>query len=134
MIAPSLINEVRRLLAEGRYSQRKIGEMTGVGRGTVNAVARGKRPDYDEPRHTPEDGPEKPTGPPGRCKGCGGIVYMPCRLCRTRKLIGESANSRTAYRDKRPEEPLRLNLLDEHRARYEQVRRVRSEKVREAGC
>ncbi|NLF06403.1 MAG: winged helix-turn-helix domain-containing protein, partial [Pirellulaceae bacterium] len=39
MISTDLIDEVRRLLREGRLSQRKIAERTGVSRGTVNAVA-----------------------------------------------------------------------------------------------
>ena len=47
MIAPSIANQIKRLLAEGKYSQRKIARMTGVSRGTVGAIAGGKRPDYE---------------------------------------------------------------------------------------
>lgn len=86
MLAPGLVAEVRRLLKENRLSQRTIARATGVSRGTVNAIARGFRPDY---RPGPGPGPGEfvaPAGPPRRCPGCGGLVQMPCLVCYIRAL------------------------------------------------
>ena len=47
MIAPGIVAEIRRLLAEEKLSQRKIGRLVGVSRGTVAAIASGTRPDYE---------------------------------------------------------------------------------------
>ncbi len=122
MIAPSVANQIKRLLSEGRYSQRKIARMTGVSRGTVGAIATGKRPDYEALARQRQTELEEPTGPPQRCPGCGGFVYMPCRVCRVRKLVAESRIARPPFR---PEESLRLDLSDEHRSRYERLHRRR---------
>lgn len=81
MIAQTLVDDVRRLLGEGRLSQRKIAARTGVSRGTVGAIAAGRRPDYAARRLEQFD---SPSGPPVRCPGCGGRVRMPCLLCRLR--------------------------------------------------
>ncbi|MBX7168449.1 MAG: helix-turn-helix domain-containing protein [Pirellulales bacterium] len=85
MLSPELVLEIRRLLAEGRLSQRKIAKQLGVSRATVGAIASGKRPDY-APRLPREDEPLRPTGPPRRCPRCGGMVYLPCRLCQVRDI------------------------------------------------
>ena len=119
MIAPSVVRQIRRLLAEGRYSQRKIARMTGVSRGTVGAIAGGRRPDYEAMAQARQSELERPTGPLRRCPGCGGLVSMPCRLCRVRKLVAER---RVARPPVRREERLRLDLSDEHRSRYERIR------------
>ena len=119
MIAPSVVNQIKRLLAEGKYSQRKIARMTGVSRGTVGAIAGGKRPDYEAMTRERQSELEQPTGPPRRCPGCGGLVYLPCRLCRVRKLVAESHVARPPVR---PEERLRLDLSEDHRSRYERIR------------
>jgi len=83
MIVPALVEEIKRLLAENRLSQRKIAVRLGVSRGTVHAISRGKRPDRP-PREA--EGPERPQGPLKRCPGCGGRVYMPCLLCQARAI------------------------------------------------
>ena len=85
MIAAAIIDEIRDLLAEGKDSQREIAIQTSVSQGTVNKLARGKRPDYTIRKQlsvvlTP------PSGPPVRCPGCGGMVKMPCLLCHMRSL------------------------------------------------
>ena len=119
MLDPTLVDTIRRMLAAGKWSMRKVARMTRVSRGTVLAIAHGKR--RDRPRRPGEDGglSSQPGGPLRRCPGCGGLVQMPCRLCRVRAW-------RTARRPRRlaprPEEPLRLGLLGEHRLRYEAVR------------
>jgi len=126
MIAAQVVDEIRRLLAEGHYSQRQIARLTKVSRGTVNCIAAGRRPDYQSPRHSRPAEPAQPVGPPQRCAGCGGMVYLPCRLCRAR-AAKDAARRRPALRPPLPaEEPLQLNLKEEHRLRYEQVRARRT--------
>lgn len=117
MIAPCVVAEVRRLLEEEQLSQRKIALRTGISRGTIHAIASGKRPDYPVHEPTPEE--DEPIGPPERCPTCGGMVYMPCRLCKTREKIDEQR--KVAGRHIPPDDSLRLELRPEHRARYEEV-------------
>jgi hypothetical protein len=80
-----MVEEIRRLLEEGELSQRKIATKLRVSRGTVSAIASGKRGIYGS-----EPDPEKPELhsldlPPERCSGCGAMVYMPCVLCLARR-------------------------------------------------
>jgi hypothetical protein len=82
MISPHLIEEIQRLVLDGNLSRRKIAERLGVSRGTVNAVALGKRAASTNRR--PQDTLRPPIGPLVRCAGCGGLVYSPCLLCRVR--------------------------------------------------
>ena len=78
MLAPATVGEIRLLLAEGGLSQREIARRLGVSRGSVNAIARGKR----------TDGADFvcPSGPVERCPGCGCMVQMPCLACRIRAM------------------------------------------------
>lgn len=124
MIAPSVVIEIKRLLAAGTYSQRKIARVLGVSRGTVGAIASGKRRDREEVASKQEMEPARPAGPPRRCSGCGGMVMMPCRLCRTRRLVSQSRVTRPPTR---PNEPLQLQLIGDHCLRYEEVRLRRVE-------
>jgi hypothetical protein len=86
MIGAAVVREVRDLLAEGKLSQRKIAQQVGVSRGTVNAIARGKRPEYAAAPLEPGVDFRPPSGPPARCPGCGGMVRMPCLVCHVRAL------------------------------------------------
>jgi hypothetical protein len=127
MIAPKTVTEVRRLLAEGVLSQRKIAGLTGVSRGTVGAIASGARPDYAALR-PPGDGEwEESAGPAVRCPGCGGMVYLPCRLCHVRTAIAKTPRPATPGLAISSGEPLKLDLRPDHRARYEEVRAGRRE-------
>ena len=123
MIAPRVVQEVRRLLAEGKLSQRAIAKVTRVSRGTVSAIATGKRPDYETLRSArlEEESPQA-AGPPQRCPGCGGMVYMPCRACETREVAATSGRRYALRPLTQRDEPLELDLIDEHRACYEEVR------------
>jgi hypothetical protein len=115
MIAAQLIDEVRRLLATKTHSQRRIARLVGLSRGTIAAIAAGRRRET-----TPcKDDVDPPSGPPTRCPGCGGLVYMPCRLCGLRSRKAHAVARGTAD----VSFPLlALDLRPEHRARYEQVR------------
>lgn len=121
MIQPEAVAEVRRLLAEGKQSQRQIARLVGVSRGTVGAIALGRR--HDRPTEPIEE-ETLWEGPPTRCPECGAMVYMPCVLCRVRKKLGK----RRRVVDCRTE-TLRLDLRPEHRVRYDEVLRWRKEEM-----
>ena len=129
MIPASVVEEVKRLLAEGRLSQRKIARQTGVSRGSVGLIAQGKRPDY-QPRRDLKEDLLGPAGPPERCPSCGAMVYVPCRLCRLRELLATSAPLPGLGSASGPV-MLGLQLNDEHRVRYEEIRRRRGWPSRE---
>ncbi len=129
MIAPETVLEIRRHLAEGKLSQRRIARLMKVSRGTVGAVASGKRPDYKKRRPNADS---MPTGPPRRCPDCGGMVLMPCHGCQTRRTMAarddplrrplrRSLRRRHAMFDK----PFGLELHGNHQVRYEDVRLCR---------
>lgn len=122
MIAPAVVQEVRRLLAEGKLSQRKIAGLTGISRGTVGAIAAGKRPDHESLGRAAEDVFPEPAGPLQRCPGCGGMVYMPCRLCHARALKARASKPPTPAWLMQLDEPLGLDLREGDRARYEEIR------------
>ena len=85
MIANDIVKEIRELLADGSLSQRAIAERIGVSRGTVTAIAQGKRREY-RPLKLPADIHFiPPAGRPVRCPGCGGLAQMPCLTCYIRK-------------------------------------------------
>jgi hypothetical protein len=81
MIATTVVDEIRRLLLQGGLSQRKIASQLGVSRGTVNAIALGKRSDFSAPRRRENEGFVPPAGLHVRCNGCGCKVQMPCLAC-----------------------------------------------------
>lgn len=130
MITPSVVEQVKHLLSDGSLSQRKIAKMTGVSRGTIGAIASGKRRDIRPPRKPWYEEPDEPLGPPRRCSGCGAIVQPPCRACRLRELL---AAGRVKHKPDRADYVLGLELSDDHQARYKQVRarRIEEERLRE---
>jgi hypothetical protein len=117
MIAPKLVAEIQRLLDTKTHSQRRIAAMMGVSRGSVAAIASGKR--RDPLLGESNDAPAETSGPPARCPGCGGLVYMPCLLCRLRK---ENPRNAARHRMTVSAASTRLDLRPEHRTRYEEVR------------
>jgi hypothetical protein len=76
------IREIDRLLQEGKLSQRQIALHLHVSRGTVSAIATGRRGLYGND----DDYRPAPGSPPARCGGCGYRVYLPCRICEIRKV------------------------------------------------
>jgi hypothetical protein len=117
MIAPAIVDEVKRLLNKGKLSQRKVALRTGVSRTTVGAIASGKRPER-RPRRA--DGDEFPshTGPPTRCPECGYRVYMPCLVCRARAARAQLTDVAIVRLLRAQDEPLGLDLSLEDRQRY----------------
>ncbi len=89
MLPQIKIEQIEKLLAEGKLSQRKIAVLTGVSRGVISQVALGTRPDY-EGRRVPCVAPLESNGQVARCPTCGARVYMPCRLCHLRHLEAQS--------------------------------------------
>ena len=89
MIRPAVVREIRRLLKQGGLSQRAVARQVGVSRGTVDAIARGTRPDYDA-RRAALDAFTPPSGTPRRCPGCGRLVKMPCLACQITAMRGSA--------------------------------------------
>ncbi len=127
MISHEKITEVRRLLSETTLSQRKIALLTGVSRGSIGAIALGRRPDYEAIQSQETESWEEPTGPLERCGGCGGMVYMPCLLCAALKRSAKKPRGRRRDDDAETPAAMDLDLRPEHRARYEEVRAWRRE-------
>jgi hypothetical protein len=132
MITSEKVAEIERLLTEGHHSQRTIAVMANVSRGTVAAIAAGRRPNYDELRRRRAEEDAFARGPVGRCSTCGGTVRLPCRLCHVRKLLAES---KLPALPPWPEEAPQVTLTGEYRLRYEEVhgRRLQAERQESAG-
>ena len=98
MIASAVVDEIQRLLDTGSLSQRKIARRIGVSRGTVNAIALGKRPARRPRSRDERDEFVPPSGPLVRCPICGGLVQAPCLACRVRAKM-ERGRLRSATRN-----------------------------------
>ena len=85
MLSLALVDEIDRLLQDGRLSQREIAARLRVGRGTVNAIANGRRGLYGKGPVAADPTPSIHGLPPERCPRCGFKVYLPCLVCRTRE-------------------------------------------------
>jgi len=83
MLALTIVQEIDRLLSDGKLSRRKIAQRLGVSRSTVCAISNGQRALFGK---EPEpDDPDRETLPPERCPKCGYLVQIPCLVCRTRQ-------------------------------------------------
>ena len=78
MVSNAIVLEIRRLVAEGELTWTAIADRMNVSRTFVALVASGQRAE----RTARVVG--KRAIAPTRCRECGGLVYKPCRLCRTR--------------------------------------------------
>jgi hypothetical protein len=85
MLNETLVDEIRRLLAAGQWSNRQITRLLGVSRNTVDNIANGRRPDHTATRAARSKCDRQPDSLPERCPTCGGKVFLPCRLCRVRR-------------------------------------------------
>lgn len=103
MLPQGSVDEVIRLLALGTLSQKKIADVTRVSRGSVSAIAAGKRRIKSrrlvaggENRTDEEEnwGFRYPTGPWKRCPICGAFVRTPCLACQLeRTAVRESVSN-----------------------------------------
>jgi len=84
MLKHQIVLKILFLLKEKKYSQRKIAKMLGVSRGTVSAIALGKRK-FIRSLLAREDATFiPPQGPYCRCSTCGAKTKMPCLACQLR--------------------------------------------------
>jgi hypothetical protein len=102
MLPLKVVQEIKRLLDEGRCSQRQIAQTLGVGRGTVSAIASGKRGLHG---HESMSERELDSAAPVRCPGCGARVYLPCILCQARSYRKQRKQSK---RSRQPLHPRRV--------------------------
>ena len=85
MLSLALVEEISRLLAEGQLSHRKIAAKLGVSRGTVGAIASGRRGMYGHEPGAENLSLNQQSALAERCPTCGAMVYKPCLLCRSRE-------------------------------------------------
>lgn len=132
-IAPAILEEIRRLLAQRRLSQRDIARLMRVSRSTVAAIARGKRPRPEAPVVE-----KRPSGPPQRCPTCGGKVYMPCHLCRIRTELAKGTVPPLTNGVERPGAPLSVALVEPEATYFREViaerQRQAAEQIAATGC
>jgi hypothetical protein len=98
MLALSVVEEIGRLLDEGKLSQRKISARLGVSRGTVGAIASGRRGMYGKEPQADGSEPLVCRSPSERCCRCGYRVSMPCLVCRTRQYRERQLKAATSGR------------------------------------
>ncbi|MCA9229789.1 MAG: hypothetical protein KDA57_04000 [Planctomycetales bacterium] len=84
MLPLALVEEIRRLLDEGQLSHRKIAAKLNVSRGTVGAIASGRRGIYGREPDLSSNVLPCQDLTPERCSSCGAMVYKPCVLCNAR--------------------------------------------------
>jgi hypothetical protein len=84
MLSIAIVEQIDRLLKDGQVSQRKIAKQLGVSRGTVAAIASGRRGLYGKEPDSLASASLTPHSPPVRCPECGCLIYMPCLVCRAR--------------------------------------------------
>jgi len=125
VLDPAREREAADLLAAGRLSQRAIGREAKVSRGTVGAMASGRRePDLSRraaAKKLAAESHDVMTVPgEAKCSNCGvQITFRPCHACRIRLLL-YAAGHRAPPPE--PDEPLTLALRDEDLASYEGLR------------
>jgi hypothetical protein len=84
MLATALVQEIDRLVKQGQLSHRKIAMRLGVSRGTVNAIASGRRGLHGKDASSDDCDTSAALLPATRCSRCGYRIYAPCLICRTR--------------------------------------------------
>lgn len=88
MLSAMKVLEIRCLLNQD-VSQQAIADKLGVSRSTISAIANGRRGVFGREelrsRRRPRLGRVDVGVEAVRCPGCGGLVYPPCLLCRTRE-------------------------------------------------
>ena len=91
-ITPATARRIQAMHQDG-YTRRRIAEVLSVSERTIWRVTHGhwheKQRAREQRQAAPRPQPQPleeplPSGPYVRCRGCGGKVQMPCRLCRLR--------------------------------------------------
>ena len=79
MISKTTTLAIRRLLSEGKLSQRKIALRLGISRSAVRNVEKESVREQSK-----EEFFRYPKGPHRRCYSCGAFVQLPCLACQIR--------------------------------------------------
>jgi len=96
MLSLVKIEKIEWLLRSTDLSQRQVAMRVGVSRGSVAAIARGKRSakqqrsasasqNASKDQHAPQIVPDL-DAVPVRCPSCGCRVFLPCLVCHLRKM------------------------------------------------
>jgi transcriptional regulator with XRE-family HTH domain len=96
MLPRSLVEEIDHLLQQGELSQRKIAARLGVSRGTVGAIASGRRGLFGRVPDRESLDPLAPLSPARRCAVCGFKVHKPCLVCCAREYRERRRRARLA--------------------------------------
>lgn len=79
MISDDTVRVIQVFLREGHLTQNAIAKLTGVSKGTVQAIAQGRRKYLQRGQEVLTN--EAATGLIVRCPDCGGMTQMPCMVC-----------------------------------------------------
>jgi hypothetical protein len=106
MLSSSIVQEIERLLAGGEMSNRAIAAKVGVGKSTVNVIAKGERIPKRRREEVADRHLFRPVSPPQRCVRCGSFVHLPCLICdarlyRAQKSAGCTVPMRSSQQRKR---------------------------------
>lgn len=85
MYPPEVINQIQELLEAG-LTYREIAALTGVSRGTVATIRRGRPRTYGQSRDVADRAE--------RCRACGNLVFKPCRICEVRQHLDQVLGQR----------------------------------------
>lgn len=118
-IDPDTEIAIKQLLYVGKLSQRSIAKVTGINRGTVNSIARGKRKVQPVVPVVPDTESVFRGGPVSRCP-CGSFSRINplagvCLACQVRRLPGHATPDTEA-------DTLVTDLEDQDQLRYEAMR------------
>jgi hypothetical protein len=127
MIPEPKVDEIKALLACGGHSRRKIARMTGISRGTVNAIANGRRPDYRQ-RHKDSAYDPYAHGRYEKCPDCGAKAVLHelagrCMACQIRRRQAAGELPRIVSRPSVEEPTIRPDLTPGDAKRYRRARR-----------
>jgi hypothetical protein len=62
------------------------------------------------------------SGPPKRCPDCGGLVYLPCQLCKARRIRFDRPAADPETEADADDVSLEVELTGRRRKRYERLR------------
>lgn len=117
MIKNAVIAQIEQML-DSNLSLRKIAARLGVSHTTVSRVASRKRNQVDL-----SDQIDEAQGPIVRCPKCGGRTRLPCAYCQITK---SKRVIKITPSDLQPAEEFQVELVGEHRRRYEKIRAWRA--------